>query len=64
MGGDEGDEHEVLTGEYDTWVGSWSPSELPAGQKLKKPGPLFKKLDPGVVVPEELERMQKRAAEE
>ena len=47
VGGDEGDEHEVLTGEYDTWVGSWSPSELPAGQELKKPSPLFKKLDPG-----------------
>ena len=64
VGGDEGDEHEVLTGEYDTWVGSWSPSELPAGQELKKPSPLFKKLDPDQVVPEELERMQKRAAGE
>jgi methionyl-tRNA synthetase len=60
--GEEGDEHQVLTGEYDTWVGSWSPSELPAGQELQKPKPLFKKLDPDVVVPAELERMQKRAA--
>ena len=62
--GEEGDEHEVLTGDYDQWIGSWSPSELPAGQELKKPSPLFKKLDPEVVVPEELERMKKRAAEE
>ena len=62
--GEEGDVHEVLTGDYDTWVGSWTPSELPSGQELKKPRPLFKKLDPEVVVPEELERMQKRAAEE
>ena len=62
--GDEGDRHEVLTGEYDAWLGSWSPSELPAGQELKKPSPLFKKLDPDVVVPAELERMQKRAAGE
>jgi methionyl-tRNA synthetase len=62
--GDEGDRHEVLTGEYRTWVGSWAPSELPAGQELQKPKPLYKKLDPDVVVPAELERMQKRAAEE
>ena len=62
--GEKGDEHEVLTGEYDQWIGTWSPSELPAGQELPKPRPLFKKLDPEVVVPAELERMQKRAAEE
>jgi methionyl-tRNA synthetase len=62
--GDGDDRHEVLTGDYEPWVGSWSPSELPAGQQLSKPKPLFKKLDPDVVVPGELERMQKRAAEE
>jgi methionyl-tRNA synthetase len=62
--GEGDDRHEVLTGEYEPWVGSWSPSELPAGQELRKPKPLFKKLDPDVVVPAELERMQKRAAEE
>jgi hypothetical protein len=43
-------------------VGEWAPSELPPGQPLAKPRPLFKKLDPDVVVPAELERMQKRAA--
>jgi methionyl-tRNA synthetase len=62
--GDGDDRHEVLTGDYEPWVGSWSPSELPAGQELRKPKPLFEKLDPDVVVPAELERMQKRAAEE
>ena len=25
----------------------WEPSELPAGQKLREPEPLFRKLDPG-----------------
>jgi len=59
--GEEGDEHEVLTGDYESWAGSWAPSELPAGRALPKPHPLFKKLDPEVVVPEELERMRKRA---
>jgi methionyl-tRNA synthetase len=59
--GEEGDEHEVLTGDYESWAGRWAPSELPAGRALPKPRPLFKKLDPEVVVPEELERMRKRA---
>jgi methionyl-tRNA synthetase len=62
--GEEDDRHEVLMGEYETWVGSWLPSELPAGQELKKPRPLFKKLDPDTVVPEELERMRRRAGED
>jgi methionyl-tRNA synthetase len=30
-------------------VGRWEPSELPAGQKLREPEPLFRKLDPGIV---------------
>ena len=59
--GAEGDEHEVLTGDYESWEGSWAPSELPAGRELPKPKPLFKKLDPETVVPEELERMRQRA---
>ena len=41
----EGSSHEVLTGDYATWVGRWAPSELPAGQLLPEPRPLFKKLD-------------------
>jgi methionyl-tRNA synthetase len=38
--------HEVLTGDYSTWVGSWIPSRLPSGQGLRPPLPLFRKLDP------------------
>jgi methionyl-tRNA synthetase len=59
--GEEGDEHEVLTGDYESWEGSWAPSELPAGRELPKPRPLFKKLDAEQVVPEEVERMRRRA---
>jgi methionyl-tRNA synthetase len=62
VGGDE-DPHEVLMGDYQSWIGSWEPSELPPEQALQKPRPLFKKLDPDVVVPAELERMRKRAGE-
>jgi methionyl-tRNA synthetase len=53
--------HVVLTGDYASWVGRWQPSELPPGQKLQEPRPLFKKLDPDAVVVEELERMQHAA---
>jgi methionyl-tRNA synthetase len=54
-------EHVVLTGDYETWVGSWSPSEVPPGQALREPSPLFTKLDPDKVVAEELERMEQAA---
>jgi methionyl-tRNA synthetase len=60
--GEEGDEHEVLTGDYEALEGRWAPSELPPGRELPKPKPLFKKLDPEQVVAEELARMQERAA--
>jgi methionyl-tRNA synthetase len=53
--------HEVLTGGYDAWIGEWKPSELPPGQKLREPRPLFKKLDPEIA-DAELERMEKAAA--
>jgi methionyl-tRNA synthetase len=59
--GEEGDEHEVLTGDYEGWEGSWAPSALEPGRELPKPKPLFKKLDPEQVVAEELERMKRRA---
>jgi len=61
-GGEGDDAHEVLTGDYESSVGEWAPSELPAGQTLTKPRPLFKKLDPDTVVSEELARMQEHAA--
>ncbi len=44
-----GRSHEVLTGDYASWVGSWVASELPPGQRLGEPAPLFRKLDPSVV---------------
>jgi methionyl-tRNA synthetase len=57
-----GERHVVLTGEYESWVGEWAPSQLPAGRSLPPPRPLFKKLDPGQVVADELARMEERAA--
>jgi len=53
----DGESHMVLTGDYDTWAGGWLPSQLPAGQALPAPRPLFKKLDPGIAE-EEVERMR------
>ena len=38
--------HEVLAGDYETGTGRWAPSELPAGQALREPQPLFRKLPP------------------
>jgi methionyl-tRNA synthetase len=59
---DEGDaRHVVLTGDYESWSGSWEPSSLPAGQALREPRPLFAKLDPDRVVAEELARMEAAA---
>jgi methionyl-tRNA synthetase len=40
-----GRSHRVLTGDYASWVGSWAPPELPVGQKLGEPQPIFRKLD-------------------
>jgi methionyl-tRNA synthetase len=51
-----GKKHAVLTGDYSSWVGSWEASDLPVGQKLREPAPLFQKLDPGIV-DEELQRL-------
>jgi methionyl-tRNA synthetase len=43
---DDGSTHEILTGDYEHWVGSWEPSELRPGQRLREPEPLFRKLPP------------------
>ncbi|MGZ8717128.1 MAG: class I tRNA ligase family protein, partial [Gaiellaceae bacterium] len=43
---EDGSAHEVLTGDYESWVGSWAPSELAPGQVLREPKPLFRKLPP------------------
>jgi len=56
---EDGSTHEILTGDYGSWVGRWEPSQLPPGQPLLEPRPLFRKLDPEQVVAEELERMSK-----
>jgi methionyl-tRNA synthetase len=57
---EDGRKHEILTGDYRSWVGSWAPSELQAGQPLQEPRQLFKKLDDSVV-DEELARMREAA---
>ena len=59
---EEGAAHVVLTGDYHTWVGRWAPGDLPVGQRLREPRPLFRKLDPEQTVAEELERMERAAA--
>jgi methionyl-tRNA synthetase len=43
---DDGSTHTVLTGDYTSWEGRWQPTDLPAGQRLREPEPLFVKLDP------------------
>ena len=54
-------EHVVLTGDYESWIGRWQPSELPPGQALREPMPLFAKLDAERVVADELARMEAAA---
>jgi methionyl-tRNA synthetase len=54
-------EHAVLTGDYASWAGRWKPSELPAGQPLREPKPLFAKLDADIVVQDVLARMEAAA---
>jgi methionyl-tRNA synthetase len=59
---DGGETHQILTGDYTGWVGSWEPSELQPGQPLREPKPLFRKLDESIV-DEELKRMRDAGAE-
>jgi methionyl-tRNA synthetase len=53
----DGSTHDVLTGDYASWTGAWTPSTLKPGQKLREPQALFKKLEPSVA-DEELRRME------
>jgi methionyl-tRNA synthetase len=53
---DDGSTHEVLTGDYESSVGEWKPSELAPGQRLQEPQPLFRKLAPETAA-EELARL-------
>jgi methionyl-tRNA synthetase len=41
--------HLALTYDHSGAIGTWASSELPAGQALRAPAPLFKKLDESVV---------------
>jgi methionyl-tRNA synthetase len=41
--------HLALTYDHSGAVGTWAKSELPAGQALREPAPLFKKLDESVI---------------
>jgi hypothetical protein len=41
--------HLALTYDHSGAVGTWAPSALPAGQALREPAPLFKKLDESMV---------------
>jgi methionyl-tRNA synthetase len=45
---ENGQTHEVLTGDYTSWTGSWRPSELRPGQPIAPPRPLFTKLDDSI----------------
>jgi methionyl-tRNA synthetase len=54
---ENGEAHNVLTGDYTRWVGRWAPSELPPGQALREPVALFRKLPPETVE-EELARVR------
>jgi len=51
-----GKTHQVLTCQPESWMGRWAPSQLPVGQELKEPAPLFRKLDLKLV-DEELARL-------
>jgi methionyl-tRNA synthetase len=49
--------HEAITYDHSGATGTWTPSQLPSGQALRQPAPLFKKLDESVVE-EELARLE------
>jgi methionyl-tRNA synthetase len=41
--------HQALTYDHSGAIGTWAVSELPPGQALREPAPLFKKLDESVI---------------
>ncbi|OQY16323.1 MAG: hypothetical protein B6I35_15980 [Anaerolineaceae bacterium 4572_32.2] len=45
--------HEALCYDGSSATGQWQPSQLPPGQPLRKPAPLFKKLDESVIEEEQ-----------
>jgi methionyl-tRNA synthetase len=48
--------HLALRYDASRLTGEWAPSQLPSGQALRQPAPLFKKLDESIVE-EEIARM-------
>jgi methionyl-tRNA synthetase len=48
--------HQALTYDHSKASGAWTPSKLPPGQALRKPAPLFRKLDESLV-DQEYERL-------
>ena len=44
---EDGRAHEVLTGDYKSWIGRWAPRGFP-GRPLPEPKTLFRKLDPSI----------------
>jgi methionyl-tRNA synthetase len=51
---EDGSTHSILTGDYASWDGEWARSELPPGQALREPKPLFRKLDAAEVLAAEV----------
>jgi methionyl-tRNA synthetase len=45
--------HQALTYDHTGAIGTWTKSELPPGQALRQPLPLFKKLDESVIEEED-----------
>jgi methionyl-tRNA synthetase len=41
--------HQALTYDHSGAIGTWAPSQLPPGQALREPAPLFRKLDESVI---------------
>jgi methionyl-tRNA synthetase len=41
--------HRALTYDHSGAIGTWAGSELPPGQALRQPAPLFKKLDESLI---------------
>ncbi len=41
--------HQALTYDHTGAIGTWAASQLPPGQALRKPAPLFKKLDESLI---------------
>jgi methionyl-tRNA synthetase len=50
---EEARSHRALTYDHSGAVGTWAKSELPPGQALRPPAPLFKKVDQSVVEEED-----------